>query len=91
MASIEKIDAPENIQFPNVLSHAVKIPGLVFCSGQVIFLTSNESYLILYGGCLRSHLRKRASLLKAELRNTLSNASRTWETSSLLLEPPGKR
>jgi len=37
MTSIEKIDAPENIQFPHVLSHAVKIPGLVFCSGQVIF------------------------------------------------------
>ena len=51
MASIEKINTPENIEFPNVLSHAVKIPGLVFCSGQVISLISGGNYLMPYGGC----------------------------------------
>jgi hypothetical protein len=51
MGSIEKIDTPENMQIPQVLSHAVKIPGLVFCSGQVLFLMSIEIYLIPYGGC----------------------------------------
>ena len=52
MASIEKINTPENMQLSSVLSHAVKIPGLVFCSGQVIFLISSENYLIPYEGCL---------------------------------------
>ena len=51
MDSIVKVNAPENIQFPHVLSHAVKIPGLVFCSGQVISLMSSEIYLIPYGRC----------------------------------------
>jgi len=43
MSSIEKINTPEAMQFSHVLSHAVRVPGLVFCSGQVISPMSIES------------------------------------------------
>lgn len=34
MSSIERINAPENSAFTRILSHATKVPGLVFLSGQ---------------------------------------------------------
>jgi enamine deaminase RidA (YjgF/YER057c/UK114 family) len=33
MSSIEKINSPENSQFTHILSHATKVPGLIFLSG----------------------------------------------------------
>ncbi|KAJ7225544.1 Endoribonuclease L-PSP [Mycena pura] len=32
--SIEKINTPELAQFSHILSHATKVPGLIFLSGQ---------------------------------------------------------
>jgi enamine deaminase RidA (YjgF/YER057c/UK114 family) len=33
MSNIEKINTPENPQFTHILSHATKVPGLIFLSG----------------------------------------------------------
>ncbi|KAF5313040.1 hypothetical protein D9619_003554 [Psilocybe cf. subviscida] len=33
--SLEKINSPDNRDFSHILSHAVKVPGLIFLSGQV--------------------------------------------------------
>ncbi|THH19747.1 hypothetical protein EW146_g1492 [Bondarzewia mesenterica] len=34
MSTVEKINTPENFALPNLFSHAVKVPGLIFLSGQ---------------------------------------------------------
>lgn len=34
MSTIEKINSTENPTFPHILSHATKVPGLIFLSGQ---------------------------------------------------------
>jgi hypothetical protein len=31
--SVEKINTPKNVQYTNILSHSVKVPGLIFLSG----------------------------------------------------------
>jgi enamine deaminase RidA (YjgF/YER057c/UK114 family) len=33
MSNIEKINTTENPQFTHILSHATKVPGLIFLSG----------------------------------------------------------
>ncbi|KAG6879828.1 hypothetical protein C0992_011111 [Termitomyces sp. T32_za158] len=33
--SVEKINSPKNRAVPQILSHATKVPGLIFISGQV--------------------------------------------------------
>ena len=34
MATVEKINSSENPTFPHILSHATRVPGLIFLSGQ---------------------------------------------------------
>lgn len=34
MSTVEKINSTENPTFPHILSHATKVPGLIFLSGQ---------------------------------------------------------
>ncbi|KAF9475983.1 Endoribonuclease L-PSP [Pholiota conissans] len=47
MTSIEKINSPKNAEFSRILSHAVKIPGLIFVSGQV---PADKNMQIVPGG-----------------------------------------
>jgi len=47
MSTVEKINSPDNGAMPNILSHATKIPGLVFISGQV---PTNKEGKIVEGG-----------------------------------------
>ncbi|KAF8577871.1 Endoribonuclease L-PSP [Ramaria rubella] len=68
--SIEKINTPKNGQFPHILSHATKVPGLIFLSGQ----TPVENGVVVPGG-VGEHT---AQCIK-NLGNVLEAAGSTWE------------
>ncbi|CAA7265831.1 unnamed protein product [Cyclocybe aegerita] len=69
--SVEKINSPENATFPHILSHATKVPGLIFLSGQVP--TGKDSEIV--EGGIQEHT---AQCIK-NLGNVLAAAGSSWE------------
>ncbi|KAF8530950.1 Endoribonuclease L-PSP [Gautieria morchelliformis] len=70
MSAVEKINSPKNGQHPHILSHATKIPGLIFLSGQ----TPVEDGKVVPGG-IKEHT---AQCIK-NLGNVLEAAGSSWE------------
>ena len=71
MASVEKINTDKTGQYPHILSHATKIPGLIFLSGQTPVNASGE---VVPGG-IKEHT---AQCIK-NLGNVLNEAGSSWE------------
>jgi len=71
MSSIQKINSDQNGQHPHILSHAVKVPGLIFLSGQT---PVNKEGAVVPGG-IQEHT---AQCIK-NLGNVLTAAGSSWE------------
>ncbi|KDQ16808.1 hypothetical protein BOTBODRAFT_172905 [Botryobasidium botryosum FD-172 SS1] len=71
MSAPQKINSDQNGQFPHILSHAVKVPGLIFLSGQT---PVNKEGSVVPGG-IQEHT---AQCLK-NLENVLTAAGSSWE------------
>jgi len=71
MASIEKINSEENGQHPHILSHAVKIPGLIFVSGQT---PVNKEGVVVPGG-----IKEHTAQCINNVGNVLRAAGSSWE------------
>ncbi|KAF8597779.1 Endoribonuclease L-PSP [Ceratobasidium sp. AG-I] len=71
MTSVQAINTAKNPQHTHVLSHATKIPGLIFLSGQV---PMDKSGAIVEGG-IKEHT---AQCIK-NLGNVLEEAGSSWE------------
>ncbi|KAF8905550.1 Endoribonuclease L-PSP/chorismate mutase-like protein [Gymnopilus junonius] len=69
--SVEKINSTENATFTHILSHATKVPGLIFLSGQV---PADKNGVIVEGG-IKEHT---AQCIK-NLGNVLEAAGSSWE------------
>ncbi|KAF8807369.1 Endoribonuclease L-PSP [Phlegmacium glaucopus] len=69
--SVEKINSTENANLSHILSHATKVPGLIFLSGQV---PADKSGKIVEGG-IKEHT---AQCIK-NLGNVLEAAGSSWE------------
>ena len=69
MSGIEKINAPENPQFTHILSHATKVPGLIFLSGST---PVDKDGKVVEGGIKvdsNYHLSSETVLIKIVLEN----------------------
>ncbi|KAG8685931.1 hypothetical protein FRC09_014458 [Ceratobasidium sp. 395] len=77
MAFVQALNTLKNGQHTHILSHAVKIPGLIFLSGQT---PVDKSGVVVEGG-IKEHTV--ASISKAQciknLGNVLEEAGSTWE------------
>ncbi|CAG8651809.1 4240_t:CDS:2 [Acaulospora colombiana] len=71
MSSIEKINAPENPDHSHILSHAVKIPGLIFLSGQT---PHGKDGMLVEGG-----IGEHTAECIAKLTNVLNATGSSWE------------
>ncbi|KAL0576369.1 hypothetical protein V5O48_005628 [Marasmius crinis-equi] len=71
MTKVEKINSNENPQVPHILSHATKVPGLIFLSGQ----TPVDKNGNLVPGGIKEHTEQ---CIK-NLGNVLTAAGATWE------------
>ncbi|KAF9457067.1 Endoribonuclease L-PSP/chorismate mutase-like protein [Collybia nuda] len=69
--SVEKINAPENPNFAHILSHATKVPGLIFLSGQT---PVDKNGLVVDGG-----IQEHTAQCIANLSNVLRAAGSSWE------------
>ncbi|KIL70862.1 hypothetical protein M378DRAFT_495888 [Amanita muscaria Koide BX008] len=69
--SVEKINSTENRTLTNILSHATKVPGLIFLSGQVPVDITGK---VVEGG-IKEHT---AQCIK-NLGNVLKAAGSSWE------------
>ncbi|KAF8597778.1 Endoribonuclease L-PSP [Ceratobasidium sp. AG-I] len=71
MTSVQAINTSKNGQHTHILSHATKIPGLIFLSGQT---PVDKSGVVVEGG-IREHT---AQCIK-NLGNVLEEAGSSWE------------
>ncbi|KAG9093083.1 hypothetical protein FRC06_011682 [Ceratobasidium sp. 370] len=71
MTSIQALNTSQNRQYTNILSHAVKIPGLIFLSGQTPI---DQTGKVVEGG-IQEHT---AQCIK-NLGNVLEEAGSSWE------------
>ncbi|KAF9535441.1 Endoribonuclease L-PSP [Crepidotus variabilis] len=71
MSTVEKINSSENPQFTHILSHATKVGGLIFLSGQV---PNGKDGKLVEGG-IKEHT---AQCIK-NLGNVLEAAGSSWE------------
>ncbi|KAG6909231.1 hypothetical protein DXG01_001413 [Tephrocybe rancida] len=69
--SVEKINSPKNRLVTHILSHATKVPGLIFLSGQV---PADENGVVVPGG-IQEHTAKCIS----NLGNVLEASGSSWE------------
>jgi len=69
--SVEKINSPNNRDFSHILSHAVKVPGLIFLSGQV---PADKDGNIVPGG-----IKEHTTQCIINLGNVLKAAGSSWE------------
>ncbi|KAJ7169850.1 Endoribonuclease L-PSP [Mycena filopes] len=68
--SIEKINSPELPSFSHILSHATKVPGLIFLSGQ----TPTENGKVVAGG-----IKEHTAQCISNLGKVLAAAGSSWE------------
>ncbi|KAA1471526.1 Endoribonuclease L-PSP [Dentipellis sp. KUC8613] len=71
MSTVEKINSAENPTHPHILSHAVKVPGLIFLSGQTPVDRSGQ----LVPGGVKEHTAQCIS----NLGDVLKAAGSSWE------------
>jgi len=71
MSNIEKINSPENPAHPHILSHATKIPGLIFLSGQT---PVGKDGVLVPGG-----IQEHTAQCIENLGNVLKAAGSSWE------------
>jgi len=71
MTSIEKINAPENPQFTHILSHATKVPGLIFLSGAT---PVGKDGKVVEGG-----IKEHTAQCISNLSNVLKAAGSSWQ------------
>ncbi|KAI0788460.1 Endoribonuclease L-PSP/chorismate mutase-like protein [Abortiporus biennis] len=71
MSTVQKINSDENPKFTHILSHATKVPGLIFLSGQTPVGSDGK---VVAGG-IKEHTEQ---CLK-NLGNVLIAAGSTWE------------
>ncbi|ETW87169.1 hypothetical protein HETIRDRAFT_99559 [Heterobasidion irregulare TC 32-1] len=71
MSTVEKINAPENPSYSHILSHATKVPGLIFLSGQTPVGADGK----LVAGGIEEHTAQ----CIANLGNVLKAAGSSWE------------
>ncbi|KAI0076066.1 Endoribonuclease L-PSP [Panus rudis PR-1116 ss-1] len=71
MSTVEKVNAPENPKFPHILSHATKVPGLIFLSGQTPVDGTGK---VVEGG-IKEHTEQCLN----NLGNVLRAAGSSWE------------
>jgi len=71
MSAIEKINTPKNGQHPHILSHATKIPGLIFLSGQTPVSPDGQ---VVPGG-----IKEHTAQCINNLGNVLEAAGSSWE------------
>lgn len=71
MSTVEKLNSSENPTYPHILSHATKVPGLIFLSGQ----TPVDSQGQLVPGGIKEHTEQ---CIK-NLGNVLKAAGSSWE------------
>ncbi|CAL1695696.1 unnamed protein product [Somion occarium] len=71
MSTVEKLNSSENPTYPHILSHATKVPGLIFLSGQ----TPVDSQGQLVSGGIKEHTEQ---CIK-NLGNVLKAAGSSWE------------
>ncbi|KAG6831341.1 hypothetical protein H0H92_011256 [Tricholoma furcatifolium] len=69
--SVEKINSAKNRPVPNILSHATKIPGLIFVSGQVP--------VDINGAVVPGGIQEHTAQCIANLGNVLEAAGSSWE------------
>ncbi|KAF8960991.1 Endoribonuclease L-PSP [Flammula alnicola] len=69
--SVEKINSSENANFSHILSHATKVPGLIFISGQV---PGDKDGKIVLGG-----IKEHAAQCIKNIGNVLEAAGSSWE------------
>ncbi|KAF8213080.1 Endoribonuclease L-PSP [Mycena galopus ATCC 62051] len=69
--SIEKLDSPELSKFSHVLSHATKVPGLIFLSGQI---PTDAAGNIVEGG-----IKEHTAQCISNLGKVLAAAGSSWE------------
>ncbi|KAJ7125609.1 Endoribonuclease L-PSP [Mycena crocata] len=71
MSTIEKLNSPELSQFSHILSHATKVPGLIFLSGQT---PTDKTGKVVEGG-IQEHTAQCINNLGA----VLKAAGSSWE------------
>ncbi|CAE6419311.1 unnamed protein product [Rhizoctonia solani] len=71
MTTVERLNTPKNGQLPHILSHATKIPGLIFLSGQ----TPVDSSGSVVPGGIKEHTAQCIN----NLGNVLEAAGSSWE------------
>ncbi|KDQ63588.1 hypothetical protein JAAARDRAFT_29607 [Jaapia argillacea MUCL 33604] len=71
MADLEKINSSENPTFPHILSHAAKVPGLIFLSGQT---PVGKDGKVVPGG-----IKEHTAQCIGNLGNVLAAAGSSWE------------
>ncbi|TCD62213.1 hypothetical protein EIP91_007218 [Steccherinum ochraceum] len=69
--SVERITAAENPTFPHILSHATKVPGLIFLSGQT---PVDKEGKVVPGG-----IQEHTAQCISNLGNVLTAAGSSWE------------
>lgn len=69
--SVEKINSPKNPNLSNILSHAAKVPGLIFLSGQI---PADATGTVVEGG-----IREHTAQCINNLGNVLESAGSSWE------------
>ncbi|KAF9040585.1 Endoribonuclease L-PSP/chorismate mutase-like protein [Panaeolus papilionaceus] len=69
--SVEKINSEKNPNFSHILSHATKVPGLIFLSGQVP--VNNEGEVVAGG------IKEHTVQCIANLGNVLEASGSSWE------------
>ncbi|KAJ7597006.1 Endoribonuclease L-PSP [Mycena floridula] len=69
--SVEKINCTELLKYEHILSHATKVPGLVFCSGQTPIGSDGK---VVEGG-----IQEHTAQCIANLGNVLAAAGSSWE------------
>lgn len=69
--SLEKINSPDNPSFSRILSHATKVPGLIFLSGQ----TPVDKNGVLVEGGIKEHTAQCIT----NLGNVLNATGSSWE------------
>jgi len=71
MSTVEKINSSENPTHPHILSHATKVPGLIFLSGQTPVGSDGS---VVEGG-----IKEHTAQCIANLGNVLKAAGSSWE------------
>ncbi|EPQ60668.1 endoribonuclease L-PSP [Gloeophyllum trabeum ATCC 11539] len=71
MASVQKINSDENPKHTHILSHATKVPGLIFLSGQT---PVGQDGKVVAGG-----IKEHTAQCITNLGNVLKAAGSSWE------------